>query len=109
MLRSMLGSALRRSASIVAGKDVLALEQYSRCLQVHSVECFRGRAFGMPAWHQRMYSSETPGLGNERGPEQDKKFLGNVDPNIVSVTLLVDTLELMKKFEVQSLPDYMQS
>jgi hypothetical protein len=102
MLGTM-GSALRRAASVAPGKDVLALEQCSRCLQVHSADFFLARAFDTRGWHQRVFSSETVGLGNDREAKQETKLAGTVDPNIVSVSLLVDTLVLMKKLEVQSL------
>lgn len=96
MLRSV-ASSLRRSAAAVS--DVHTLRQGLYNIPAHSPEYaldLRDTATSQG----RASSSGNDGVGKSNGQERDQGSTGNVEPNIVAASLLVDTLQLMKKFEV---------
>ena len=97
MLTALLRST---SSSATACRGAFELQQCVRCLPMQSE--YSSRARGMLTGH-RACTSGPGGFGSCDSQESHGLAgKGNLDPNIVSVSLLVDTLQLMKKFEVLS-------
>lgn len=95
LLRSV-ASSLRRSAAAVS--DVHTLRQGWYNIPAHWPEY--ALDLRRTATSQiRASSSGNDGVGKSNGQERDQGCTGNVEPNIVAASLLVDTLQLMKKFE----------
>lgn len=106
MLRSVASALRSTSASATAFRSVLEQQSFHN-VAVQSARSSRawGMLTGHTAW-ARTCTSGTAAGAHSNDTQREQGFTGhrNLDPNVVSVSLLVDTLQLMKKLEVQASP-----